>query len=409
MNDDTPPSREVLRAELRATALRVFEHVKNVASRQDRPFRGRLNARELVQFGVREAPEEMLEPLFALLGRYPGVTTWADAGFRSTHPSFDTFRFETRQVIHHCMSGVCADPYFVMEESRFERIEQHLWRLATEGTVWRSVIAILDGVAVDDVVDLGPVQIRRLSDAERQELQQGQFVSMASSAAMEYAVEASSWLPRRTEVDVLIDQVQGVLRALRLWSAKPVGCPLRMHRRGPFESGTGILLGSNPALGLSTRRVDDAFVALWRRLSQVLVNPPPPLDVALRRFDTMVDEGRPDDQLLDQCIVLEALLMRRNERGIRERLSLRTAHFVGKDDTGRRDVYEIVKVAYKLRSHVAHGEQPRDGRDEQKAFGSIVRTALLEYCERAASDPSRNILSEICAELDGYLLERRGD
>lgn len=398
-----------MRAELRATALRVFEHVKNVASRQDRPVGGRLNARELVQFGVREAPEEMLEPLFALLGRYPGVTTWADAGFRSTHPSFDTFRFETRQLIHHCLSGVCADPDFVMAESRFERIEQHLWRLATEGTVWRSVVAMLDGVAVDDVVDLGPVQIRRLSDAERQELQQGQFVSMASSAAMEYAVEASSWLPRRTEVDVLIDQVRGVLRALRLWSPKPVRCPLRMHRHGPFEVGTALLLGSAPALGSSRRPVDASFVALWERVSRVLIDPPPPLNVALARFDTMAEQWRSDDQVLDQCILLEALFTR-GSRGVSEQLRLRTAHFVGKDMAERRDMYETVKAAYRLRSDVAHGRPPPlDAGNVQARFQTIVQSALLKYCERAASHSGQDLSKEICAELDECLLERRGD
>ena len=85
-----------------------------------------------------------------------------------------------------------------------------------------------------------------------------------------------------------------------------------------------------------------------------------PFEAAMRRFSYAADRRRPDDQLTDLIIALEALLLDDSERGEKRfQVALRTAAFAEIPGSTRRSVFKFVKRAYDVRSTIVHGGVPK--------------------------------------------------
>ncbi|HEU4732697.1 MAG TPA: hypothetical protein VFT22_32600 [Kofleriaceae bacterium] len=112
---------------------------------------------------------------------------------------------------------------------------------------------------------------------------------------------------------------------------------------------------------------------------------------------------------MDLCILLEALFQHKDDENqeLSYRLSLRTAHFVGVDQSSRISVWEAVRAGYRLRSKIAHGGTVTDSQSTAAQLEKIVFEALRKYSVRAATIPKKEAAKTIIQELEGYMLERK--
>jgi len=124
---------------------------------------------------------------------------------------------------------------------------------------------------------------------------------------------------------------------------------------------------------------NDIITARWSQNKQILLNPPPALGVALRRFE-MLKDSQNTDRILDQAIILEALFSDDTKQEIAHKLSLRIANFVGLDFADRRELFPKIKKAYDARSSIAHGGKPSKNSTEiDKLISKVVQDALIRY------------------------------
>jgi hypothetical protein len=123
----------------------------------------------------------------------------------------------------------------------------------------------------------------------------------------------------------------------------------------------------------------------------------PALDVAVRRYGDAVGRTRPDDQLTDLIIALEALLLTDSERGEKRfQVALRVAAYLERGETKRRDILGFVKRAYDVRSSIVHGGAPRQ-RDLRNISGEGVE---LQAFADEAMDVVRDLLRQVTEEIE---------
>jgi|GEM_PF-5296386 hypothetical protein len=77
--------------------------------------------------------------------------------------------------------------------------------------------------------------------------------------------------------------------------------------------------------------------------------------IALDRFGRSYYEVYPEDQLIDYMIAFEAMFVGKNIQEKSAVISVATAMLIGKTDTERQEVSEILKTAYKVRNQIVHG------------------------------------------------------
>jgi hypothetical protein len=140
------------------------------------------------------------------------------------------------------------------------------------------------------------------------------------------------------------------------------------------------------------------MVEIWRQLRQCQV--PAALALGLRRLSYQAHRQRVEDELVDILIAGEALYLSdassTSELGFR--LALRASALCDPEILAmtRRDVFDLMKAAYLVRSKVVHGEvpKPRDLKvrnvhtsfaDLVQATASVVRQGLREALNRATS------------------------
>jgi hypothetical protein len=87
------------------------------------------------------------------------------------------------------------------------------------------------------------------------------------------------------------------------------------------------------------------------------------LDVAIRRFDFAYERFRPHDKIIDLMVAAEALFLSdlkdyeyRGELSFR--LALRAGFFIGSSPSERREIYDLFREAYRVRSAIVHGGEP---------------------------------------------------
>lgn len=355
--------------------------------------------------------------LEAMLFGVPNIVAATKHRVRGPDPA------KARKVALQCfirdyLADVCEPDSFAVSETRKSLANLHLGRLIEDAVVEHRLQVFLLDLKVAETIDLDGLALRTPTDDELQRL----FNLQAHDGPFEAAIACSAVIDgtetaRLGEESILDARATAVVRGLRVWTGSRV-CRVvsqtsvgrvdlantRMyeaaHRPFPY------LVGASPPA-----EVTQSFGTFWRRTRDVLVRPPSALDVALRRVDTMVDQARWDDRVLDLCIILEALFQLGDEKmELSYRLSLRTAHFVGTNKASRQATFDTVRSGYDLRSRIAHGDQPSGGdREKQEKLETVVFDALRKYCERAANFTANEAHKVIVRELDGCLLERGGD
>jgi hypothetical protein len=84
-----------------------------------------------------------------------------------------------------------------------------------------------------------------------------------------------------------------------------------------------------------------------------------PIALALARWQDGTNRTRPEDQLLDYWIALEALFASDGRGELRFRCSLRIAAYLGKSADERVALYKEMRDSYDARSDLVHGEVPK--------------------------------------------------
>jgi hypothetical protein len=142
------------------------------------------------------------------------------------------------------------------------------------------------------------------------------------------------------------------------------------------------------------------LVETWRRLRQPgLLQKQKALALGLRRLSYQAHRQRVEDEIVDVMVAAEALYL--SDLGPEElgfRLALRASALCDPEKLGmtRRNVFDLMKSAYAVRSKIVHGDvpRPRDLKvkgapvplaDFVQATEEVVRQGLREGLNRAAS------------------------
>lgn len=126
---------------------------------------------------------------------------------------------------------------------------------------------------------------------------------------------------------------------------------------------------------------------LWKAVTSGAV--PRRLQTALDRVNFAAERDRPDDQLLDTLIAMEALF---GDAGgaIGYKLGIRCAMFVEIDFVKRRGIRKIISDGYKARSALVHGGSRSD---RSRAATDELVQQLLSLVRRGVSCMAENVLS----------------
>jgi len=136
-------------------------------------------------------------------------------------------------------------------------------------------------------------------------------------------------------------------------------------------------------------------IRLWRA-SGILDN----VEIALERFHSSY-HGNIEDRIIDQMIAFESLFISTDEKGIKKKLSFRTAFLIRNRTDHRNIVVSNMKKSYKYRSNIVHDNNPphRDTlRDAVDYTGYYLRHSILKFLSLMAKGNStqqiRNKLKE---------------
>jgi Apea-like HEPN len=318
-----------------------------------------------------------------------------------------------RLLLREVVTSVSQPSSWVIDERRWGLVTEALRLLLNEGRVVERLLMFLGGVAVSQPCQLGEVLLRPPTQEElHAAFERGAFEGVEKALISCYAVLDASEAISIGGTAIVGQKVQSVVRALRIWTGSRISYLVTLQSSFVHEnSGSSRPMNEFPYFGKPQELPSPSdFLLFWQRSREVLARPPSALGVALRRMDVMVDQEREIDRVLDLFIVLEALFQLGGEKQeLSYRLSLRVAHFVGDGRAERQAIFEDVKKGYDLRSRIAHGDVGDADRDLQVRLEQIVLRAVRRYCEKAPSFSGEQAHKAIVKELDGFVLERRGD
>lgn len=134
------------------------------------------------------------------------------------------------------------------------------------------------------------------------------------------------------------------------------------------------------------RQAPNQFVATWQRLRRPgLLDQYKSLAIALRRLSYQAHRERVEDELVDVLIAAEALYL--SDGGYTElgfRLALRAAALADPQtlEMTPRDVFNLMKSAYSVRSAVVHGDTPK-AKDLMLRGTAVTLPEFVQAIERA--------------------------
>jgi len=279
-----------------------------------------------------------------------------------------TWDFYLLPLLERCSESGCEDVC--------GQLEGYLCRGQVDWTVIWQEVAPLPGFTTHSCpVELANrVTIRELTTGEKQRF--GDFAKMigfgqALALGLYGANFAMSWWPPEPKASPASqrtgdDDFGTVLTALRLLKPGVVWYNMRGHWPGHPA------FGSNPALGTSSwapnvARREGGYELLEpdvQPLKDIVdallhVGQHERLSLALRRFDVAHDRTRPEDRFIDHWVALEALFLPGISDELSFRASLRIAYYVAAVPDEREEVFHKMRLSYKTRSKVVHGESPK--------------------------------------------------
>jgi hypothetical protein len=235
----------------------------------------------------------------------------------------------------------------------------------------------------------GTMLLRKLSEEELEHLWHlGGFTGMIDrSQALGWSFGLVARLVTERNAPTNLSEVRSpvwrVVTALRLLKSGQVGVPAVIQRlREPafgLPGGTATTSGPAPAaLGPSYRLLSEEtepVIAMYQALAEAASAEH--LRIPLRRFNYAYERTRPEDRLIDHWVALEALFLPGISDELSFRASLRIAYYLATSPDQRQDIFDKMRLSYKTRSEVVHGERPKaDVRQVASDTEEILRRAL---------------------------------
>jgi hypothetical protein len=330
--------------------------------------------------------------LAAILDQFDAAGSWAHTRVSAPDPA-DARAEGIRLLVIELVSATCADDTWRIDELKFRRVADALWTLLSSQRAVIEVLVPVAGISVGELIDLEDgVALRPLTHADRVELMNEANNDDLSEilARTAAAVEVVGSVPIGGSQNDLPVRPNDVVRALRLWLPHPIRA-LMFRTSDPLSSSRGSSRPSAISFWSGPQPIPDSqgFVAFWRQCSGALAKPSKELDLALRRFDMVFEQERSTDRILDYAIILEALLLAEKEELV-YRLRLRVAHLLGTTFEERSAISELVKQAYRVRSIIAHGKEPKlKDRAVEREMDGLIREVLRRYCVLVADAQRR--------------------
>jgi hypothetical protein len=128
------------------------------------------------------------------------------------------------------------------------------------------------------------------------------------------------------------------------------------------------------------------------------------LEEALFRFGQSYERLEWSDRLIELVIALEAMFLPDTTHEMSYRLSVRTATFLESKGDGRKNVFDIVRKAYKMRSKIIHtGGVPTSG--ELPGLVSQTEDIVSRAIKRIIGEHTTDSLDGICKSIDDQILQ----
>jgi Apea-like HEPN len=343
-------------------------------------------------------------------------------------------RVDANQLIDGLLSRLLADAAG-FSEAKFDEVYGSMESALLDADVTYVLVAPLSAFQCDEQsIELGDGwAIERLTMGERI---RALDVGVVRSTLGEYpvawhvpthAIRFTQGLPkivgeRRNEVPTGLQEfyqkvetvLERVPHVLRLYKSGNIGVLGRLsYVDNPFFAmGTEFSLAPASAplwflqpYSLSADEVAE-FKLLWGSLLSDGVSRTKYLDVAIRRFGYKAERFRPDDQTIDLAIAAEAIFLTEGEADTRAeqayRLAMRAAHFIESPRWSKRQVYKLMRAAYRVRNAIVHGGSlPKlklpDGNDVDLgafnlAFEEELRRAIKKCISMAARERGHGLL-----------------
>ncbi|HXG41691.1 MAG TPA: hypothetical protein VNL95_03080 [Dehalococcoidia bacterium] len=271
-------------------------------------------------------------------------------------------------------------------------LEDLLLGLKNELITYRAIAPLVDlsgpgdEIKVDDCLALCPLntntvlEILNTCGADLGNFYLRWHHSLKCAYAFVYTYEVAWGSPTVPNVDLIRD----ALSALRVLKAGDVDVPL-VYARPDSARLTNCLgfvawapLFTKP-FGQSRYLLSIEDVPLLKQVYMRIRRLPPSARerIALDRLNMVYERLRPQDQLIDSWVGLEALLNIESE--IRFRTALRLAFYLGNDANDREKLYTAALATYDARSRTVHGRRVDD--PQAKADQAVE---LLRRCLRKA-------------------------
>lgn len=143
----------------------------------------------------------------------------------------------------------------------------------------------------------------------------------------------------------------------------------------------------------------NSTIPFFEKVMEICENKNNSLKVALLTYHRAGNSSSDDiTNLIDMITILESLFTR-NDGEVSFKLALRTAIFVEDDISKRKNVFELLRIAYKKRSDLVHGNDmtldPKSVYHEyQMKIYPIIQTALVKYIQLLSEGKNKNKILE---------------
>lgn len=160
--------------------------------------------------------------------------------------------------------------------------------------------------------------------------------------------------------------VDDIITALRLFKEGTISCHGELTTPGELLNGLSLHYRLRPMQPWDSCQYElshpdvAGLQSLWRTLASGVLEKKAFVSASLRRFDMASDRERLEDRIVDLMIAAESLFLHdagpARERGeMRYRLAVRAAGYVEFALYNQRQVYDLLREAYDVRSAVVHG------------------------------------------------------
>lgn len=139
----------------------------------------------------------------------------------------------------------------------------------------------------------------------------------------------------------------------------------------PYQTGPVYTISSGEAPSLS--RFSESFFKIDIRKWRALL-------VSLRRYDFYQQKSDVEDRIIDLIIALEAMIGSNLSFGeINYKIALRCAYLIGTAGGNRTEVFDIIDLAYAVRSRIVHGDDdPMNTKKDQRKKYDLKNIYILQ-------------------------------